>query len=187
MYVRKADRRMKPSLIAVFLLTLCACAAKQETQRFDPVEQDAVTLFGVVCMGLYPLNDGSLERWLDQPGVEKLERADRSGFSTLSSTEYLVQGAALYSVVYEKINLCTVQAMGLQQESLEFQLGQLRKGLKNEGMQETLEVKDTRSALHKHYRYTQEGSYVMRIDHSFNADGLASLSTVSELRSQNIK
>lgn len=118
--------------------------------------------------------------------MKLLAYEDRSKRKALSDTEYLIIGPVLYSLVYSEINLCTLRARYMSQALVNKDLEILRAGIKSAGATEILSVNDTRSGLHEHYRYENDGNFVYRIDVTFTAKGAVLLSTVSDLRSRNL-
>ncbi len=170
------------------MLSLVSCASNRisdsETDRL--ASEQFVETFSTACLDLYPKNDGSLEQWLDRPGVKLLAYEDRIVSTVLSDTEYLIIGPVLYSLIYSEINLCTLRARYISQELVNRDFEILRAGIKSTGATETLTVNDTRSGLLEHYRYENDGNFVYRIDLTFTSQGFTLLSTVSDLRSRNL-
>lgn len=173
-------------LIPVLLLVGCAVKPTNDKLDFDPVVEGAIILFGKACIEFYPKNDGSLELWLDRPGIKKLDRSERSRLSTQSSEEYLINSATVYSLVYEKINLCTVNVSGIDKYSMDIHLEQFRNGFVSSGLIEDITIGESRVRTHEIYKYTKNGKFVMRIDYSYMKDKSVSLSAVSGMRSDNL-
>jgi len=185
------EGRVKNLLALCFLvasaLAGCANTAHKGDSVFDPAAEGAVLLFAKACVELYPRNDGSLERWLAQPGIRKLDRGERAKFSTQSSVEYAIQSVAVYSLVVEEKNLCVVRAMDLNPSTVSASLSTFRAGVVKSGLGESVEKRESHRRKHESYRYTRGGAFVMRLDYSYGDKVGVVLSTVSNLRSANLQ
>lgn len=123
-----------------------------------------------------------------KPGIEKLERTERVRGATRSSTEYIIHSVSTYSLVVEKINLCTVFSTGVNPESVSENLENLRNGLKRSGSKEEQEIVTRHYRKHNHYKYSKDGKFINRIDYSYTTQGekKIAISSVSQLRSDNV-
>ncbi len=146
-------------------------------------------LFQKACLDLYPKNDGSLESWLNKPGIEKLKKSERARGSTLSSAEYLIHSVTTYSLVVEKINLCTVFSTGVKPKSVSKNLEYLRDEFKKSGFKEERETIARPNRKHIHYKYLKDGKFIFRIDYSYTTQAVekVAISAVSQLRSENVR
>lgn len=164
----------------------CASTSSSDDAAFHPQADGVVILFSKACVDLYPRNDGSLEAWLDRPGIVKLDQQERPPGSTKSSVEYAVQSVALYSLVYEKINLCTVRAQGIDRDAMKSSLAQFRSGVVKSGLDESIKRSSSRQREHAVFEYRKNGEFVLRIDLSLSKREGVAISAVSNRRSVNL-